>query len=159
MGVQFDSGPFSATGGGYPTKLTEFTLDRTVDIVVGLQVDENDGSFLLYLIQPQSDGSTTLVQGSAPIDVSGVSIEVTFSAVPAGYYQVVVMTLGGTTSVVGTFAARWENIPEGGGDAEQSPPIRLHEEPQFREAEAIPQDPRAPVVEWVEVNSIAAESN
>jgi hypothetical protein len=111
MGVQFDSGSFTASSGGYPTKLTEFTLDRTVDVVIGLQVDENDGSFLLYLIQPQPDGSTVQVQGSAPIDASGVSIPIRFGAVPAGYYQIVVMTLGDPMTVAGSLTASWENIP------------------------------------------------
>ncbi|UGT55183.1 hypothetical protein [Nocardia asteroides] len=145
MGVQFDSGSFTASGGGFPPKLTEFTLDRTVDIVVGLQVEENSGSFLLYLVKPQSTGPALLVQGSAPIDVAGLSIEVRFSAVPDGYYQIVVIPLGSTT-VAGTFKARWEEVL----------PLRLTQDPQFQNLEVVPQDYDGPVVQWVAVDPTEA---
>jgi hypothetical protein len=153
MGVQFDSGSFTATSGSGSTKLTEFALDRAVDVFIGLQVDENDGSFLLYLISPQTDGSVVMVQGSAPIDVSGISINVAFRAVPAGYYQIVVLTLGDPVNVSGSFSASWDNIIDGA--VEESLPVRLPEEPLLLEIDALPQDPDAPVVQWMEVDTIA----
>jgi hypothetical protein len=34
-----------------------------------------------------------------------------YDSVPAGYYQIVVMTLGDPLPVAGSFTASWENIP------------------------------------------------
>jgi predicted double-glycine peptidase len=151
VGVQFDAGSFS-TGGSASTKLTEFRLDRTVNVFVGLQIDDNDGSFLVYIISPRTSGQIVMVQGSRPIDVSGVSIQIEFDQIPAEYYHIVLVPVGGSVNASGSFTASWENAD--GGSTEGFQPISLSTDPQFADIGAIPEDSDVPIVDWVEVDSI-----
>lgn len=160
MGVQFDQGSFTVTdaSGSSSTKLTEFTLDRRVDIFIDIEVDENDGEFLVYIVQPQTTGQVVLVQGSAPINVSGFSLRIPFGGIPAGYYQAVIIPLGGGVNASGSWKASWENIAEDVGDGGESLPVSLPEEPQLLEIDIVPENPDAPVVQWVEVDTIAQDN-
>ncbi|MFE7797624.1 hypothetical protein [Nocardia sp. NPDC057440] len=147
MGVEFDAGSFTNSP-PIPSKLTEFVLDRTVDVVLGLQVDQNDGGFVLGLVLRIPNGGPEWVKGSAVSFVSGASVEIRFDAVPAGIYSIMIQSLFGT--VAGTYRARWENIP--GGGLLEGIPVNLPAEPQFGELGPIPQDlPVVPVVEVVAV--------
>ncbi|WP_328412381.1 hypothetical protein [Nocardia sp. NBC_00403] len=157
MGVEFDAGSFTSSS-PIPSKLTEFVLDRTVDVVLGLQVDQNDGGFFLGLVLRTPGGGPELVKSSAVSFVSGASVEIGFDAVPAAIYSIVIQSLFGT--VAGTYRARWENIP--GGGLLEGIPVTLPAEPQFGELESIPQDvPDVPVVPVVEVVAVghAEEDN
>ncbi len=145
MSVEFDSGSFT-TSGLLPHKVTEFVLDRTVDIVLGLQVDQNDDGFFLALMLRTPGGIPEGVKTSAASFAVGTSLEIRFDAVPAGIYSIVIQSLGGT--VAGTYRARWENILEGGIE---SVPVVLPEESHFGEFEPISQDPDTQVVPLVPV--------
>jgi len=124
--VEFDAGSFSSSGPMYE-KVTEFVLDRTVDVVLGLQVDQNDGGLLLGLVLRTPGGGPAIVKTSRVFQ--GIaSIEIRFDAVPAGIYSIVVQSISG--SVAGSYRARWENR-----DAEvvstEDVSLALPDSPQF----------------------------
>ncbi|MFD0364128.1 hypothetical protein ACFQZZ_22005 [Nocardia sp. GCM10030253] len=153
MGVEFDAGSFTNSPPN-PNKLTEFVLDRTVDIVLGLQVDQNDGGFILGLVLRTPGGTPEWVKSSTASFVVGASVEIRFDAVPAGIYSIVVQSLDGT--VAGTYRARWENILDVGSGPVEGIPVNLPAEPQFGEFEPIPHG--VPVVPVVSVVAVVAVS-
>ncbi|WP_157119487.1 hypothetical protein [Nocardia xishanensis] len=147
MSVEFDSGSFT-TNGLMPSKVTEFVLDRTVDIVLGLQVDQNDDGFFLALMLRTPGGIPEGVKTSAASFAVGTSLEIRFDAVPAGIYSIVLQPLGGV--VAGTYRARWENILGGALEADGFP-VSLPAESNFEEFEPISQAPDAQAVPLVPV--------
>src|SRR5262245_10855490 len=107
MAVEFASGAFSATS-PFDSKLTEFVLDRTVNVTIRLRIDRNDGGLQLVLKVRPPGGSPEIVMQSAVLQGTALAAETTFPAVPAGIYSVAVVSLDGT--VEGTFRASWENL-------------------------------------------------
>jgi hypothetical protein len=147
MSVEFDSGSFSASGPNL-TKLTEFVLDRTVNVIIRLQVDQNDSGFILGLMVRIPNGGPEIVRSSRLSTDTG-TVEIQFDAVPAGIYSIVIQPGDGT--VTGTYRARWDNLSS--SDDDQGTPLSLPADPQFGEFDPIPQDPGVPLVAVVPVGS------
>jgi hypothetical protein len=80
-----------------------------VDVIVRLNVDQNDGGFILGLVVRVPGGGPEMVKTSTVSTDTGLQ-EVAFEAVPAGIYSIVAVSLDGTVS--GTYKARSENIPQ-----------------------------------------------
>jgi hypothetical protein len=148
MSVQFDSGSFSASGPN-PTKLTEFVLDRTVNVIIRLQVDQNDGGFFLGLVVRIPNGGPETVKTSQVVTDTG-TVEIRFDAVPVGIYSIVIQSGDGTVS--GTYRARWENLSD--ADAgDDGATLSVPSDEQFGEFAPIPDDAGVPVVAVVPVDS------
>ncbi len=142
MSVTFQSGSFSASGPN-PTKLTEFTLDRTVDVTIRLNISQNDNGYNVVLVLRTPNGGPEAVEQSLLSTDTGAA-KVTFPAVPAGFYSIVIQSADGT--VGGTFSASWDNTS---GDVSAEPdPISVTED-EFGEIDQIPNDLDIPEVSIV----------
>jgi hypothetical protein len=144
MAVEFASGSFSVTA-PFDSKLTEFVLDRPVDVTITLRVDRNDGGLQLVLKVRPPGGSPEIVMQTDVLEGTTPGSEATFDAVPKGIYSVAVVSLDGTAE--GTFSARWEN-PAGAVKVglDVGDPLSIPEEPQFDDSAEVVPGPDVPEV-------------
>ena len=144
MAVEFASGSFSVTS-PFDSKLTEFVLDRMVDVTVTLRVDRNDGGLQLVLKVRPPGGSPEIVMQTEVLEGTASGVEATFESVPKGIYSVAVVSRDGTAE--GVFSARWENVAaevEVGLDVVD--PLSIPEAPQFEDSAEVAPSPDVPEV-------------
>ena len=108
MSVTFGSGGFTSSAPGQTT-LTSFHLDRTVDLMTNITVTENDGGFFISLTLRTPGGGPASVKTSEVFNAGpGTVVSIPFEGIPDGFYDIVIVSVGGT--VAGSFTASWENI-------------------------------------------------
>jgi hypothetical protein len=126
-----------------PDEVDRFTLDRTVDVTIRLNISQNDNGYNVVLVLRTPNGGPEAVEQSLLSTDTGAA-KVTFPAVPAGFYSIVIQSADGT--VAGTFIASWDNAS--GDVSAESDPISVTED-QFGEIDQIPDDLDIPEVSMV----------
>ena len=121
MPVTFGSGDFSSTSPNQTT-LSSFHLDRTVKLTTNVKIGSSDSGFYVGLVLRTPDGGPEGVKTSESFNPDpGTVVSVPFDSIPEGYYDIVIVSVGGTVS--GSFTTTWEDEPDDGSDDELPPPV------------------------------------